>query len=51
MRARADRIGASFSCRSQIGEGTTIEVLVPEAATLAAGLIPGLAESTAIRDG
>ena len=50
MRARADRIGASFSCRSQMGEGTTIEVLVPEPAIVAAGLTATLAESTAIRD-
>jgi PAS domain S-box-containing protein len=31
MRARAERIGATFSCRSLPGQGTTIEVVVPDA--------------------
>jgi len=30
MRARADRIGADFSCRSVPGQGTMVEVVVPE---------------------
>jgi hypothetical protein len=32
MRARADRLGATFHCESQVGKGTTIEVVVPAAA-------------------
>ena len=32
MRARAERVGAAFSLPSEPGEGTTIEVVVPEAA-------------------
>jgi PAS domain S-box-containing protein len=39
MRARADRIGATFVCTSQPGDGTTIEV------TLAAGALAALAEA------
>jgi PAS domain S-box-containing protein len=31
MQARATRIGASFSCKSVSGKGTTIEVMVPDA--------------------
>jgi PAS domain S-box-containing protein len=50
MRARADRIGATFSCRSEPGSGTTIEVTVPAAAIAEAGLPTGPAESSAIRD-
>jgi signal transduction histidine kinase len=50
MRARADRIGATFSCRSVPGQGTTIEVLVPEVAIAEAGLPTGPPESSAIRD-
>jgi hypothetical protein len=26
MRARADRVGATFTCTSRVGEGVTIEV-------------------------
>ncbi len=50
MRARADRIGARFSCRSVQGKGTTIEVVVPEAALSGAGATTGAAVSSAIRD-
>jgi PAS domain S-box-containing protein len=50
MRARADRIGATFACRSEPGSGTTIEVIVPESAIAGAGLVTGPAESNAIRD-
>jgi PAS domain S-box-containing protein len=50
MRARADKIGARFSCHSEPGQGTTIEVLVPEPAILAAGATPGATASAAIRD-
>ncbi|HEY0443335.1 MAG TPA: GAF domain-containing protein [Candidatus Limnocylindrales bacterium] len=35
MRARATKIGAELLVRSRIGEGTTIEVVVPEAAIAA----------------
>jgi PAS domain S-box-containing protein len=28
MRARADRVGARFSCSSRVGEGTTVEVVM-----------------------
>jgi signal transduction histidine kinase len=50
MRARAERIGAQFSCRSEPGGGTTIEVIVPERAIAQAGLPTGPVESSAIRD-
>ncbi|MGH2477390.1 MAG: histidine kinase, partial [Candidatus Limnocylindrales bacterium] len=50
MRARADRIGGQFICRSEPGKGTTIEVVVPEPAIAEAGLPTGPVESTAIRD-
>jgi PAS domain S-box-containing protein len=50
MRARADRIGATFTCRSEPGNGTTIEVIVPETAIANAGLVTGPSESNAIRD-
>jgi PAS domain S-box-containing protein len=50
MRARADRIGARFSCRSEPGQGTTIEVVVPEPAIAQAGLPGGPASPSAIRD-
>ncbi len=50
MRARADKIGARFSCRSESGQGTTIEILVPDAAIAAAGAIPGSETGGAIRD-
>ncbi|HEY4633899.1 MAG TPA: GAF domain-containing protein, partial [Candidatus Limnocylindrales bacterium] len=36
MRARADRLGATFACVSRPGGGTTIEVTVPADAILAA---------------
>ncbi|MGH2476157.1 MAG: hypothetical protein ACRDIL_12930, partial [Candidatus Limnocylindrales bacterium] len=32
MRVRADRVGAVFSCTSQVGQGTTIEVVMDRAA-------------------
>jgi PAS domain S-box-containing protein len=50
MRARADKIGAAFSCRSLVGGGTTIDVFVPEAAIAVAGLATGPVDSSAIRD-
>ena len=51
MRARADKIGARFSVRSVPGEGTTIEVVVPNAA-LALPVRPRQpSEGASIRDG
>jgi PAS domain S-box-containing protein len=50
MRARADKIGGRFSCRSEPGMGTTIEITVPEAAIAQAGTPTGPASSNAIRD-
>ncbi len=50
MRARADKIGARFTCRSEPGEGTSIEVLVPDQAIAAAGTAPGLTSGATIRD-
>ena len=50
MRARADRIGARFSCRSVPGQGTTIEVVVPGSAIEQADEATGPAVSSAIRD-
>ena len=50
MRARADKIGAQFRCRSDPGQGTTIEVTVPDAAIELAGEATGPAVSSAIRD-
>jgi signal transduction histidine kinase len=50
MRARAERIGAQFGCRTEPGKGTTIEVVVPEAALERAGATTGPAVSNAIRD-
>lgn len=54
MRARAEKIGATFSCRSKPGQGTTIEVRVPDGAIAAAGTAPGGTHGTtaagAIRD-
>jgi signal transduction histidine kinase len=50
MRARADRIGARLGCQSEPGKGTTIEVVVPEAAVNGAGVVAGPASSSAIRD-
>ena len=49
MRARADKIGARFSCRSEPGQGTTIEVEVPEEAIAAAGPVSGPSPVTQIR--
>ncbi len=37
MRARADKIGARFTCRSEPGQGTFIEVDVPDHSIAAAG--------------
>jgi PAS domain S-box-containing protein len=37
MRARAEKIGASFEVDSRSGQGTTIEVIVPDRAIAAAG--------------
>ena len=51
MRARADRIGARFSVKSVAGEGTTIEVIVPDALIAASGATPALADPASIRDG
>ena len=41
MQARAARIGASFTCRSVAGTGTTIEVVVPDSVAAAVGTDPG----------
>ncbi len=49
MRARADKIGARFSCRSEPGQGTTIEVDVPDEAIAAAGPVSGPATDAPIR--
>jgi PAS domain S-box-containing protein len=51
MRARADKIGARFSVHSVPAEGTTIEVVVPNAAITAAGATPAETELASIRDG
>jgi signal transduction histidine kinase len=55
MRARAERLGASFVCRSRPGGGTTIEVTVPEGSIEAAAggtpADPAQAASGSIRDG
>jgi signal transduction histidine kinase len=50
MGARADRIGARFSVKSVPGQGTTIEVLVPDAAIAAGGATPEVAGALSIRD-
>jgi PAS domain S-box-containing protein len=50
MRVRADKVGARFTCRSQPGQGTTIEVVVPNAAIGAAGATPIHAGPATIRD-
>ena len=50
MRARAEKVGAEFVCRSEPGKGTTIEVVVPETAIQRAGTATGPAVSSAIRD-
>jgi signal transduction histidine kinase len=51
MRARAAKIGGRFTCRSTPGEGTTIEVFVPDAAIAAGGEPPAPADPASIRDG
>ena len=51
MRARADKIGARFSVKSVPGEGTTIEVVVPNAALDAAEVAPPPVHAASIRDG
>lgn len=51
MRARADKIGATYEVRSRPGEGTTVEVIVPEAAIVAAGGPVAPAASPSIRGG
>ena len=51
MRARADKIGARFSVKSVPGEGTTIEVVVPNAALEAAEVAPPPVHAASIRDG
>jgi PAS domain S-box-containing protein len=49
MRARADKIGASYVVTSRAGEGTTVEVVVsPEAIERAAASAPRLTEDEAI---
>ena len=50
MRARAARIGATFSCRSEIGKGTTVEVLVPDGAAVVSDARVGLVPTGSIRD-
>jgi signal transduction histidine kinase len=40
MRARADRVGARFSCSSRVGEGTTVEVV------MSTEVLDGLAAAT-----
>ena len=51
MRARADKVGARFSVKSVPGEGTTIEVVVPNAALEAAEVAPPPVHAASIRDG
>jgi PAS domain S-box-containing protein len=57
MRVRADKIGARFTVRSAPAEGTTIEVVVPDAAIVAvdrtagAAAVPIDAERVSLRDG
>jgi PAS domain S-box-containing protein len=51
MRARADKVGARFSVKSVPGEGTTIEVVVPNAALEAAEVAPPPMHGASIRDG
>ncbi|HEX6869261.1 MAG TPA: histidine kinase, partial [Candidatus Limnocylindrales bacterium] len=54
MRARAEKIGARFSVRSGSGQGTTIEVVVPNAAIAAfaaTGATPVTGAGASIRDG
>jgi signal transduction histidine kinase len=55
MRARAERLGATFACESRQGSGTTIEVTVPERSILEANdgqpVDAAPAASASIRDG
>ncbi len=51
MRARADKLGARFTCRSTPGKGTTVEVFVPDAAIRAGGATSAHANPASIRDG
>ena len=55
MRARADRVGADFSCSSKPGDGTTVEVRMgPEVLAgleAATGMRPSPPEVASIRDG
>ncbi len=56
MRARAERVGAEFSCTSTVGQGTTVEVhMGPDALAaleVAAGMRTGAGpEVPSIRDG
>ena len=51
MRTRADKIGARFTVTSVAGQGTTIEVVVPQAAIAAGGNAPVAADPVSIRDG
>ena len=50
MQSRATKVGARFACRSVPGEGTTVEVTVPNAAIIAAGAAPVGAAPGSIRD-
>ena len=47
---RADKIGAKFTVWSVPGEGTRIEVVVPESAITAGGAAPVSAGPSPIRD-
>jgi nitrate/nitrite-specific signal transduction histidine kinase len=57
MRARSERVGARFSCTSQPGEGTTVEVVMgPDvvAGLATATAMPraaGVVDTASIRDG
>jgi signal transduction histidine kinase len=57
MRARSERVGARFSCTSELGEGTTVEVTMDAAvlerlaASTGAPRVPSPDEVTSIRDG
>jgi PAS domain S-box-containing protein len=46
MRARADKIGATYSVMSRTGEGTTVEVVVPPEAIVRAAGAAAAGEST-----
>src|SRR4029079_2011085 len=50
MRTRADKIGARFTVTSVASQGTTIEVVVPQAALDAAEVAPPV-HAASIRDG